>query len=375
MPVDVSSYQNALTAPVNPLDMMGKYQGIANAQAQNALLQQELPLYQARTGVEQESLAQQQIKTKEAQDIQGALGELKNFQDEKGGTNYNAWLPIVATKYPLAAQTAFDIRNKNIGTLSGGTTDEQGNPVARTPESIALSSGVNAAPNGENGQQSPKSASGVFPAGLPADPLKQREYMQSVVDRGTTSQQDVSALKNMYDNVVSHPDDQGTMLGTLKTLLAQRNIDVGGSNDAATILQLTKDHAKQLLVNSDNRSDQELFAKELASANPNDLGPTLKRMIPFLIGNRNMSLSQSQYLNQQAPNGVNPTAIGNARSFLGPRSDTRVYELRWLQQNDPDAFNARIKGLSPIDRASLAHMSKELTAGQELPTEQEPPPQ
>ena len=314
----------------------------------------------------QQQVQQQQIATKQAQDIQGALGDLQNYKTPNGGFDYNAWMSqSVAPKYPLAVRTGFDIRNKNIGSLVTGTTDAQGNPVARTPENIALGSGNNAAPstNGQqppagNSQSSPNSSSGVFPAGLPADPLNLRVYYAQKQAAYDSAKKDVAPLENVYDILKKNPDDQGTALGALNTYFAQHNIPM--ANNAAEAIQLTKDHAAQLQVNTDSPTDKARFDQEMANLNPNDLGGSLKRMIPYLIGTREMAQDQGKYLKNQEPNGIDPVKIGNARATLQPISDPRVYELNWLKKNDPSAYKARLSGLSTPELTELSDISDQV---------------
>ncbi len=355
--IDTSSYSNALTKPINPLEMAGQYQGIANAMQQNRLLQQELPLLEARTQAEQQTVQQQQIATKQAQDIQGAMADLQNYKKSDGGYDYNSWMSnSVAPKHSLAMQTAFDIRNKNIGSLVAGTTDTQGNPVARTPESIATGSGMgNNANQSTNGQQASSNASGIFPAGLPADPLEQRGYFKERQAAGDSAQKDIAPLENVYGILQKHPDDQGTVLGAWNTYLAQHNIPV--ANSAAEAIQLTKDHAAQLQVNTNSPTDKARFDQEMANLNPNDLGGSLKRMIPYLIGTRAMAADQAQILHKAEPGGINATNIGNTRSALQPLSDPRIYELQWLAKNNPEAYKERVGSLSDIERAEITQMA------------------
>lgn len=355
---------NPYTAPqpVNGLTQLGNLVGIKNQ------------LYQGQ--IAQQQIAQQQIATKEAQDVQGAMGELQNYKNPNGGYDYNGWLSnSVATKYPLAVQTALQVRNQQIGSLVSGATDENGKPIVATPEGVGLALGGNgnSSPS-TSGQQQPTTQQTnngnrftnvpTASAGLAPDPLKQRDYLQDRQSAADAAQKDESAIKNVY-GLVKNGADTGTVLGATKTWLAQHNIDVGGATDAASTLQLIKDHANQLAVNTGSRTDQDLLAKQIAGINPNDLNGSLQKMLPYLIGNREMALDQAKYLSNAAPNGTNPTAIGNARSFLQPRSDPRVYELRFLQQNDPAAFAERVKNLSTTDLHSLNKMDQELSSGKE----------
>lgn len=357
----------AQVQPVNPLTQVGKAVDIRNS------------LYQGQ--IAQQQLQQQQIATKQAQDIQGAMGELQNYPGQNGGYDYNSWLSnSVAQKYPLAVQTALEVRNRQIGSLVGGATDENGKPIVTTPEGVGLALGDNtnsqSAPSAEGGQTQPNTQQNsggnrfsnvpTASGGLAPDPLKQRDYLQDRQGAADAAQKDESAIKNVYA-LVKKGADTGTVLGATKTWLAQHNIDVGGATDAASALQLIKDHANQLAVNTGSRTDSDLLAKQIAGINPNDLNGSLKNMLPYLIGNREMALDQARYLSNKAPNGTDPSAIGKARSFLQPRSDPRVYELRFLQQNDPAAFNARMKSLSEPERKSLAHMDNELSVGKEVP--------
>jgi hypothetical protein len=355
-----SIYPSGMTPyqPPNALQQVGQAVGIKNQLMQNQIAQQ--------------TLQQQQIQTKQAQDIQGAMGELQNYKNPQGGYDYNGWLSnSVATKYPLAVSTALDIRNRQIGSLVSGAYNEQGQPIVTTPEGVglALGGGKSASQNGQpqqSGQQTnPFSNVPTASGGLPPDPSKQRDYFQDRQDAADAAQKDESAIKNVYD-LVKKGAQPGTVIGSLNTWLAQHNIDVSGSTDAASALQLIKDHASQLAVNTGSRTDSDLLAKQIAGINPNDLNGSLKKMLPYLIGNREMAQDQAKYLQNKAPNAYDPSSIANARSFLQQRSDPRVYELRFLQQNDPAAFADRVKSLSSQDRKSLAHMDNELSAGQAL---------
>lgn len=373
--IDTSIYNKSAPQPFNPLQTFGQYQNIANAMQQNQLLQQELPLLQARTGVEQQALLQRQIETKQAQDVQGAMGDLQNYSNRDGkGYDYNSWLSnSVAKKYPLAILKALDVKNNQIGSLVSGAYDENGKPIVATPEGVGLAMGGEA--NNKNQSNSdnrfmnvPTASGGLAPAQKEAASANQ-QYFQDRQSAADSAQKDQAALKNVYSLVQDPNSGQGTVLGAWKTWLAQHNVDVAGANDAATVLQLTKDHASQLAVNTGSRTDADLLAKQIAGINPNDLSGSLKKMVPFLIGNRDMAIDQAKYINNQDPTGYNSKAIQSARSFLQPRSDTRLYELRFLQKNNPVEFAERVKSLSPADRKALAHMDNELIAGKELPVQ------
>lgn len=355
-----SIYPSGMTPyqPPNALQQAGTMVGIKNALLQNQISQQ--------------TLQQQQIQTQQAQDIQGALGELKNYSNPQGGYDYNAWLSnSVAPKYPLAAQTAFDIRNKNAGAIVTGAYNEQGQPIVATPEStsIALGGPKNAASATvpQNGQQQPDTQQtnssnpfGNVPTasgGLAPDPLKQRDYYQGKLADNDVAQRDIAPLENVYSILKKNPDNQGAILGAWNTYLAQHNINVNGSTDAATALQITKDHAAQLNLPHSSDTDSDSMKRELANLNPADLGGSLLKMIPYLIGTRMMTQHQTQYLQKQEPYGTNPSIIGKARATLQPLSDARIYELKWLQQNNPAAFQERVSGLSNVEQKQLGDMS------------------
>lgn len=375
--IDTSSYKNALTAPVNPLDMLGKYQGIANAQTQNALLQQQLPLYQARTGVEQESLAQQQIKTREAQDIQGALGELKNFSNENGGTNYNAWLPQVATKYPLAIQTALEIKNKNIGTLVSGAYNEKGQPIVATPEGVSLAMGGDKKSNSNPFSNVPTAPAGVpfntlpptattikgnqptyigapmggEPGNTPSGPALGQDIAANVTSgegaksgvalmaRGDQVPAQKALLGNLdsaLDQFTSGPGSDWTKVGKA---MANRISPFGDIFDPKSIAS-QEEFSKQAIQLAQSQfqalggtgTDEKLHSA--LSTNPNEVVSKMgnKGIVAMLKGNEDaINIKRNEWQNwKKSHNDTNGATYGDFSADFNKKFDPRVFQAQYL---------------------------------------------
>lgn len=353
---DLTMYNTGAPAQPNILQWAGQAASIQNALTENQLMQSRLPGVQAQSQEQQANLAQ-------LQDNQKLTAYLSKKQSENPNTSpdpndVGSWL---ATNAPLAYGSYQGWKDGRLALTDNGL-----NPITLAPQKVPLAGQQaqitqGAVPNaGVSGYQNVQTGtSKAQEANLAAN----QQYFNDKQTAADTAQKDQSAISNVY-GLVKSGADTGTVVGAMKTWLAQHNIDVAGANTGAQMLQLVKDHAAQLQVNNGSRSDDDLYAKQLANINPNDLNGSLKSMLPYLWGNRQMAIDHAHFLRKQDPTGgTNPISIGEARSFLQDHNDPRVQELRFLQQNDPSALNARMKSLSQTDRGNLAKMDNELTIG------------
>ena len=319
----VTQYQ-----PPNALQQLSTLANTKNALVQNQIAQQTLQQQQMQTQIMQGQL--------DANDI---IANTPRLPDGRYDTNA---MKMAGALKPNSLPFINDFALKQYGNpVEGGVDMATGTKQLTTPGALTAQ------------QEQPNA--GTIAAELPPDPLNQRQWLQTKLAAGSSATQDKAALLNIWKNLQAPNAAQGTLLADWKIWLAQRGINVADSADAATTLQTTKDHAAQLNVAGGGSTDLARMNTELANVNTNDLTGSLKRMVPYLIGTRDMAADQMQILHQSVPNGVDPTAIGNVRSKLAPLSDPRSYELQFLKQqtDDPTAYKTRLGNLSSADRDSL----------------------
>lgn len=401
MPIDASLYHTAPAQPVNPLEMLGNYTNVSNALQQNRLLQQQLPLLQAHT-------QQAQIDAQKAQGERVAAQYMADPAYNTGdgvGKDFNKMIMDASPNNPFAVVPLMQQREHYTQlTQSGIIPPGQANAGATiskplqeviaqnsTPSQVAPTQQQVPQPQGHqnpinNTQQQPESQNSSSqapvtsaPQSQPQTPLSQthtvmtsmppgyernqaasQQYYQEIQQAADAAKTENAALGNVY-NLSKAGAPTGQVLGSFYSYLAAHNLAPAGAQTDAERMQLIKDHAAQIATaGGGSRSDQDLFAKQLANVNENDLPKVLQNMIPYLQGNRDMKIAQANYLYKQDSSGLDPNKISASRNFLQPHSDPRIWELARLQKSDPDAFMSRIKTLDPAEARELALHSREL---------------
>lgn len=405
--IQTNMYNTTAPAPMNALTTVGNMQEIKNSMMQNQLMQQELPILQQR----QQQMLMDTQKQKGEMDAMGYMAD-PAYDLPTGGKNWNPMLSHAGMHKPLSVmalmkQRDYYMEQQAAGVYPQGTPNAGATRMAPRQEIIAASTGggmnshpvqqpteqpqpapqqhitsQDIPPPGQSEQGAPvnlvkpqvqaPAASGdplanahslqtSMPTGYNENLANQRDYYNSAQTAADSAKTENAALSNVY-NLSKSGAPTGQVLGSFYTYLAQHNIAPAGAQSDTEKLQLIKDHAAQIATaGGGSRSDQDLFAKQLANVNENDLPKVLQTMIPYLQGARDMKIAQAGYLHKQDPTASDPAKIASARTFLQTRSDPRVWELKRLQKSDPDAFKARISSLDPVEAHELAQHFKALS--------------
>jgi len=368
--VDTSSYANALTAPSSPLDMMGKYQGIANAMQQNQILQQEIPLYQARVGVEQQNLAQQQMETQLKQGHLNANQIIANTPRMANGQyDTNAMKMKAAVSDPNALPHIIDFANGQYGSLGNAGLDASGAAQLATPGQItAAQERKVASPTAVAPSQSDSTSESSTPAPTADEgmPTTRGGLAPGTLEAVTQSQKDVNAVRNAAAQVPTVDSafakmqelsksgaNTGTMLGAFHQYLAAHNMAYPGAESDAANLAEFKKYSNQVAQNSGTGLDSDFrLQSRLDSITTADQIPdAVQNLVPYLrAANAGIKTRNDYYTKKGVGIGADPVLTQKVAQEFNDNWNPRVGEYNSLPKAEQSAYVAK---MSPADRAAL----------------------
>lgn len=194
-------------------------------------------------------------------------------------------------------------------------------------------------------------ATGV-PAGYKENLDVNQTHYQDVLKAADNLRTTNAALSNVY-NLSKSGAPTGQLIGSFYSSLASMGLAPAGAQTAAEELQQIHAHSAQIATSFPNRTDQDLFAHQLATVSLDDLPKVIQKMVPYLKAVNNAKIAQANYYQQQDPTGQNPTKIANSREEWRNMADPLIFEMHELAQSDPKAFEEFVSSLDPVQAKEL----------------------
>lgn len=359
---NTSFYPTTYNPQPNALQTFGQYQGLANAQAQNALLQQELPLMQQHVQqaqiLTQRELGRQRIGQIVAKNTDPNTGKV----DWLGVKTDGAKDPLVAQSYdqveniadPQLVQTFAGYDNKGAEKLEslqnvqqklggGGNQPPMTGPAANSTPAGGTPSQQGAAitqqadqqqPTAQQQPQEPPSIAGSLPPGF-STPLPTSRANYDQVSKEATTAPGQTAAYNEVINLANNGVMSGTNL-TRAYAAAARNdpfhLLSGATDETVKNQELQKWMSQGLLASGMPGSDARLQELQHGNLNPEQLTETLKEMAPFFKAVSEGALRKQDYYNNQTSGGNNLE-----REPMAKQKWDDNYDPRWVEFDDlPD---------------------------------------
>lgn len=346
--------------PPNALTTIGQYAGVANALAENKLIQQHIQQSQMNTQIMQGRQRLGEIISKNQRpdgsvDPLGVMSDAAKdplashpqvFSEAQNWANDQLQATPAGLGNDNAPQSmSKQAVNQRLG--GGGTAPQQ--PQTQ-PEPQPGESGASQAVPPVAAPQPPALRMGL-PPGYNENLTSLQQHYQQVRNEANSVPQENAVLNNIL-NISKSGAPTGTLIGQMYQKLASTGMVPQGVSDIGAQLKTIQNHVSQLALSGGMPgSDARLEALENSKVGSTDLPQTLQTMIPYLLAVNKSKVARAQYYAHQDPTGMNPQKIQTAQANWSANTDPRVLEYNGLPDNEKKKY---VSALSPEDAKELS---------------------